>query len=77
MDVNEATDLFENSIINLVNETKIPMVNIELVLSKVLSAVRDAKIRAINEHRQREAEQAEEIYSQELSEEEDEGSEED
>lgn len=51
MDINEATDIFENNIITLVNEAQIPMVNIELVLGKVLSAVTNAKLRAIREAR--------------------------
>lgn len=56
LDINEATDVFESLIVNAVNEAQIPMVNIELVLNKVLSAVREAKLRTIREARIRDAE---------------------
>lgn len=49
IDINEMTDSFERSVVELVNSAELPMVNIELVLNKVLSAVRDAKIRAIRD----------------------------
>lgn len=49
IDINEMTDSFERSVVELVNNAELPMVNIELVLNKVLSAVRDAKIRAIRD----------------------------
>lgn len=49
IDINETTDSFERSVVELVNNAELPMVNIELVLNKVLSAVRDAKIRAIRD----------------------------
>ena len=47
MDINEATDMFETNLVELVNNANIPMVNIELVITKVLSAVREVKFRTI------------------------------
>lgn len=49
LDINEKTDAFERSIVKLVNDAELPIVNIELVLNKVLYSVREVKVMAIRE----------------------------
>jgi len=52
MGINEATDIFEREVISLINSTRLPMVNIELVLYKVSTTVHDLKLKAIQQEKE-------------------------
>lgn len=59
MGINSATKKFRDDLVKLVNDSGLPMCNVEMVMSNVLSAVRTALASAIESEKK--AEEAKEV----------------